>query len=271
MKGFTYEGQKLNIIKKDDNMWFRAKTVANILKYTNTRKAIRDHVDLEDKITLNGLKFWGNDSFPLKNNHVIYINESGLYSLILRSDMDKAKEFKRWVTKEVLPSIRKNGRYEYNHKPFKMLTFNINTEYDLHKKVVNFIRNNYPKAILIPSLGENQITVNMRLKSYNMGYQKGACDLFIGNMHLNYSGFAIEFKTPTGHGKLSKEQEMMLQEYENNNYKTLVSNDYDEIIKEIILYFLGVRIKCKHCSRKFKSTETLSNHCNYVHKYVKVI
>ena len=84
-------------------------------------------------------------------------------------------------------------------------------------------------------------------------------------MHLKYSGFAIEFKTPTGYGKLSEEQEIMLQEYENNNYKILVSNDYDEIIKEIILYFQGVRIKCKRCSRKFKSTETLKNHTNYIH------
>ena len=261
MENFIYEGKKLDIIKKDDDIWLRAKIVANILKYTNTRKAIRDHVDSEDKITLNDLK-----SFPLKNNHVIYINESGLYTLILRSDMDKAKEFKRWVTKDVLPSIRKTGKYEFNNRPYKMLTFNINTEYDLHKKVVNFIRNNYPKAILIPTLGENQITCNMRIKSYNMVYQKGACDLFIGNMHLKYSGFAIEFKTPTGYGKLSKEQEMMLQEYENNNYKILVSNDYDEIIKEIILYFQGVRIKCKYCYRKFKSIETTSNHLKFIHK-----
>ena len=303
MDMFTYEGKKLNIIKKDDDIWFRAKTVADILGYEDTKKAIFKHVDEEDKCSLKRLKSRGGDSSPLTGNtgntifkHVdsedkcslkrlksrgneslpltwntgntIYINESGLYSLILRSKMDKAKEFKRWVTKEVLPSIRKTGKYEFKNKTYKMLTFNINTEYDLHKKVVNFIRNNYPKAILIPTLGENQINGNMRIKSYNMGYQKGACDLFIGNMHLKYTGFAIECKTPTGYGKLSKEQEMMLQEYENNNYKTLVSNDYDEIIKEIILYFQGVRIKCKHCSRKFKSSETLSNHSNYIHKHL---
>ena len=46
MENFIYEGKKLDIIKKDDDIWFRAKIVANILKYTNTRKAIRDHVDL---------------------------------------------------------------------------------------------------------------------------------------------------------------------------------------------------------------------------------
>ena len=270
MEIFTYEGKKLNIIKKDDDIWFRGKTVANILGYEDTKKAIFKHVDEEDKCSLKRFKSKGDDSSPLTRNagNTIYINESGLYSLILRSKMDKAKDFQRWVTKEVLPSIRKTGKYEFNNRPYKMLTFNINTEYDLHKKVVNFIRNNYPKAILIPTLGENQINGNMRIKSYNMGYQKGACDLFIGNMHLKYSGFAIEFKTPTGYGKLSEQQEMMLQEYENNNYKILVSNDYDEIIKEIILYFQGVRIKCKHCSRKFKSTETLSNHLKFIHKHL---
>ena len=86
---FIYEKTKLNIIEKDNDIWFHAKTVGNILKYTNTRKAIRDHVDCEDKITLNDLKSRGNELFPLKNNNIMYINESGLYSLILRSKMDE--------------------------------------------------------------------------------------------------------------------------------------------------------------------------------------
>ena len=267
MEIFIYEGIEMAVIKKDDEIWFRAKTVANILKYSNQRKAIIDHVNSEDKCTLNELKFMGNESLPLVRNtkNTIYINESGLYSLILRSNMDKAKEFKRWVTKEVLPSIRKTGRYEYNHKPFKMLTFNIQTEYDLHKKVVNFIKNYYPKALLIASLGENQITSNMRWKSYLKGYQKGSPDLIIQNLHIVHSGFAIEFKSPKGHGKLLEHQNVMLQEYENNNFKVLVSNEYDEIIKEIIHYFDGVRIKCNYCSRKFKSSKTLKNHSNYIH------
>ena len=183
--------------------------------------------------------------------------------------MDKAKEFKRWVTKEVLPSIRKTGRYEYNHKPFKMLTFNIQTEFDLHKKVVNFIRNHYPKALLNATLGENQINSNMRLRSYNMGYQKGSPDLIIQNLHMKYSGFAIEFKSPSGYEKLSDKQQIMLQEYKNNNFKVLVSNDYDEILEEIIHYFDGVRIKCINCSRKFKSAETTKNHSKYIHKCYK--
>lgn len=83
---------------------FVAKDVATILGYTNTAKAIRDHIDDEDKLTerivLSG-----------QNREVIFINESGLYSLILSSKMPNARKFKRWVTAEVLPAIRKHGMY----------------------------------------------------------------------------------------------------------------------------------------------------------------
>lgn len=81
---------------------FVGKDVADILGYANIPKAIRDHVDDEDKLTerivLSG-----------QNREVIFINESGLYSLILSSKMPNAKKFKRWVTSEVLPAIRKHG------------------------------------------------------------------------------------------------------------------------------------------------------------------
>lgn len=83
---------------------FIGKDVADILGYTNTAKAIRDHVDAYDKLTerivLSG-----------QNREVIFINESGLYSLILSSKMPNARRFKHWVTAEVLPSIHKHGMY----------------------------------------------------------------------------------------------------------------------------------------------------------------
>ena len=265
---FTYENNELSVIKKGDDIWFKAKTIAEILEYKNTREAIIDHVDSEDKMTLRDLISRGRKILPQKNDHMIYINESGLYTLILKSKMEKATEFQKWVTKEVLPSIRKSGRYELNHKPFKMLTFNIQSEYDLQKKVVNYIKNHHPKALLNATLGENQITNSMRSKSYNMGYQKGSPDLIIQNLHKDYSGFVIEFKNPNGNGKLSEHQKEMLKEYKNNAYKVLVSNDYDEILTEIIHYFDGVRIKCNYCKNKLKSTETLNNHLKYFHKHI---
>ena len=86
-----------------EEIWFVGKDVAEILGYSNPQKAIRDHVDSEDK-TLN-------ESFTVNGTKGILINESGLYSLVLSSKLPSAKEFKRWVTSEVLPSIRKHGAY----------------------------------------------------------------------------------------------------------------------------------------------------------------
>ena len=83
---------------------------------------------------------------PLKRNEgdAIYINESGLYSLTLRSKLESAHLFKQWVTKDVLPSIRKMGKYIYNdnmnHKYIANLTFKIENETDLHTKVVSFLK-----------------------------------------------------------------------------------------------------------------------------------
>lgn len=95
---------QIRIIEKDGEPWLVGKDVAEILGYTNTPKAIRDHIDDEDKLTerivLSG-----------QNREAILINESGLYSLVLSSKLPTAKKFKRWVTNEVLPSIRKHGAY----------------------------------------------------------------------------------------------------------------------------------------------------------------
>lgn len=87
----------------DGEPFFVGKDVAVILGYSNPQKALRDHVDEEDK-TLN-------DSFTVNGTKGILINESGLYSLILSSKLPNAKKFKRWVTSEVLPSIRRYGMY----------------------------------------------------------------------------------------------------------------------------------------------------------------
>jgi len=109
---FHFEDSSLSVIKHDDDIWFRGKSVATILGYKNTKDSLIRHVDSDDKMKLGDF-VKGRDSRPLEKNekNTIYINESGLYSLILRSKLEKAKQFKRWVTKEVLPSIRKTGSY----------------------------------------------------------------------------------------------------------------------------------------------------------------
>src|SRR6185503_2372614 len=103
---------------------------------------------------------------------------SGLYSLILSSKLPKAKEFKQWVTNEVLLSIRKTGQYlNKNIKP--KIFFNCQTESDLQQAIVNYLRNKYPTLYFTANLGELQDTQQKRIKSFQMGYQKGSPDIFI--------------------------------------------------------------------------------------------
>jgi anti-repressor protein len=90
----------------DNEPYFVGKDVAKALGYTNPQKAIKDHVDEEDRTV--------NESFTVNGTQGLLINESGLYSLILSSKLPNAKKFKRWVTSEVIPSIRKYGGYIAN-------------------------------------------------------------------------------------------------------------------------------------------------------------
>ena len=94
--------------------------------------------------------------------------------------------------------------------------------------------------IFTVTLSENQDTVHKRIDSFKKGYLRGSPDLIINNLHKHYSSFAIEMKSPKGNGVLSPDQSMMLRQYQNNGFKTLVSNDYDQIIKQIIEYFRDV-------------------------------
>ena len=228
-KVFKYEATELPVIMCKDNIWFKAVAVATILKYTNQRKAIRDHVDSEDKRKLSELvlKTKWNESFPLQTGslkgnegNTVYINESGLYSLILRSKLECARIFKRWVTMDVLPSIRKTGRYDYcmNHKYSNMLTFKIENETDLHVKVVSFLKKRYPHILFTVTLGENEDTAFKRIDSFKKGYLRGSPDLIINNLHKHYTGFCIEFKSPKRNGVLSPDQSMILLQYQNNGF-----------------------------------------------------
>ena len=94
----------IRTIELDGEPWMVGKDVAIVLGYGDTDQALRRHVDDEDKLTRN---FDGSG----QNRSMTIINESGLYSLVLSSKLPAAKKFKRWVTKEVLPSIRKTGGY----------------------------------------------------------------------------------------------------------------------------------------------------------------
>ena len=125
----------------------------------------------------------------------------------------------------MLKNIKKNSQFE------------ILNEYDLHCRVVKFLRKRYPKLMLIAGLGELQDTSAKRATAYNKGYRGGQPDVLLLHRTDTYNGMAIEFKHPNGSGRLSTKQENFLLDLNDNcDYKVIVSNDYDEILLNILEY-----------------------------------
>lgn len=106
LKELNYQGKEVRVVEYQGNPYFVGKDVAKVLGYSNTRKALIDHVDSDEKI--DGVTI--RDSIGREQNPIL-INESGLYSLVFSSRLESAKKFRKWVTKEVLPDIRKYGIY----------------------------------------------------------------------------------------------------------------------------------------------------------------
>ncbi|WP_312065642.1 phage antirepressor [Leuconostoc lactis] len=110
---FNFEANEVRTVIIDNEAWFVGKDVAQALGYQDTPKAIKQHVDPDDRLTLTGQNAHLEN---LPNRGVVGVNESGVYSLIFGSKLDSAKRFKKWVTSEVLPAIRKHGTYMTNEK-----------------------------------------------------------------------------------------------------------------------------------------------------------
>ena len=319
----TFKNEELGLelksyIDKQQIIWFRGKDVAEILGYSNTKKAVLTHVDIEDKKQLFnyhtsvhktgpvapntrgpktgpvGSNTRGPKTGPVAPNTrgpktgpvgsntrgpktgpvapsgsmCTYINESGFYSLVLSSKLETAKKFKRWITSEVLPSIRKYGQYKLFDSPWNKMIM-ISNERDLHYKVVQLIRNYYPDSILVAGLGKNQDTEDKRLDSYKKGYQRGTPDLMVLNYHNYYKGLCIEFKSPTNNYNISEDQLKMKKKYRDNDYAFILSNDYDKISKLIHKYMDGVRIPCEYCTKAFTTKEKLEIHYKVIHRIEK--
>lgn len=145
---------QIRTITDNDGIYFVGKDVAEILGYANTQKAIRDHVDEEDKLTerivLSG-----------QNREVITINESGLYSLVLSSKLPSAKRFKRWVTSEVLPALRRQGGYMLtgaNETPEQIMARALKIADEALKRKDALIEEMKPKAMFADAVGASDNT-----------------------------------------------------------------------------------------------------------------
>ena len=158
---------KLTVMEKDGEFFFIGKEVAEKLGYARGRKAVSDHVDAEDR-----------DEVPFQDSigriqKTVIINESGLYSLILSSKLPQAKEFKRWITTEVLPSIRRNGGYikdQENMSDEEILANAVLLANNLIAEKEKIIEDLEPKAKYFDELVNNHLLTNFRKYSKRASY-----------------------------------------------------------------------------------------------------
>ena len=149
---------KLTVMEKDGEFFFIGKEVAEKLGYSNTRDALVRHVDIADKADVvfhDGRQ----------RRSMVSINESGLYSLILSSKLPQAKEFKKWITTEVLPSIRKNGGYIKNQEKMsneEILANAVLLANHLIAEKEKIIEDLEPKAKYFDELANNNLLTNFR-------------------------------------------------------------------------------------------------------------
>jgi prophage antirepressor-like protein len=136
LKIFNFENNEVRSVIIDDEPYFIGKDVAEVLGYKDTAQAIKQHVDKEDKLISNYY-------VSGQNRKMVVVNESGIYSLVFGASKqgknpdvkENAKKFKRWVTSEVLPSIRKTGGYQVPQDPMQVLELMFQAQKDTKEKV----------------------------------------------------------------------------------------------------------------------------------------
>lgn len=174
---FNFRGQDVRTVIINNEPYFVGKDVAEILGYTNPRQALKNHVDEDDK----GVS---KCDTPGGKQNLVIINESGLYSLILSSKLPQAKEVKRWVTSEVLPTIRKHGMFAtdelLDNPDFAIATLQkLKEEREAKKLLEATIEEQKPKVIFANAVSASHTSMLvgefaklMRQNGVNMGQNR---------------------------------------------------------------------------------------------------
>ena len=190
----------------NNQAWFVGVDCAVALKYVNTKQALLRHVDEEDRKVLQSVDFIErsrNDTFEIPPRGMTFINESGLFSLILRSDMPEAKKFKRWVTSEIIPAVLHNGGYIAGQENLtdaelmaKALLVAQNTIAEREKRIAamtrtiedqtNLIAEMKPKATYYDSILHCKDTMCARLIAMDYGISANKLNKILHEQHIQY-------------------------------------------------------------------------------------
>jgi anti-repressor protein len=160
LKVFDFDGRQVRIVEKDDQPWWVAKDVCDVLEHSNSRKAIEllddDEKGVSKVYTLGGMQ------------DMTVINESGLYTLITRSNKLEARRFRKWVTSEVLPSIRKHGGYLTDRKIEEVLSDpdtlihlaqNLKAEREKCRVLEDKVNEDHPKVLFAESVAASESSI----------------------------------------------------------------------------------------------------------------
>lgn len=222
---------QIRTITKDNEVWFVGRDIATALGYSDTNKAVAMHVDDEDK-QLNDKT---SSSFGQRGATII--NESGLYSLVLSSKLSSAKKFKRWITSEVLPSIRKHGGYLtpakieevlLNPDTIIKLATDLKEERAKRVEVEKQLEINKPKVLFAEAVATAKTSILIgelaKLIKQN-GYDIGQKRLF---QYLRENGYLIKQKGSAYNSPTQKSMDMGLFEIKE---RTINHSDHIEIVK----------------------------------------
>ena len=239
---------KIRVLEIDGQPWFVGMDVTGILEYSNGSRDINRHVDEEDR------QNYRNGTLEKSNRGVTIINESGLYSLILSSKLPQAKKFKRWVTSEVLPSIRRHGAYITEETFAKMLRSSEFTSELLDRLLAEREQNTVlrehiealaPKAryydLILQSKNAVQVSViakdyGMTAVSFNLLLHELCIQFKLGGTWLLYQGLAGKGYTYSRTYHVNEERRVMHTYWTQAGrlflYKTLKENGIIPLIED---------------------------------------
>lgn len=234
LKFFDFKTQELRVLRGSDNPLFIGEDVARILGYARPKKALLDHVDAEDVISvivkksqLSQNRIHVNDSQGDKYVNVDAVNESGLYSLIFASKLPDAKKFKRWVTSEVLPQIRKTGSYQKSHTTSELMLMtmqSLSKDVEQNTKDIYYLKNTQE----IDSKQRFQLRKARNRKAVE------AC----GGIHSNF------YRQKGGSRRVFSELEHDLKnKFEIARYDDLRKDQFDDAIKFVNAWYPSMPLK----------------------------
>jgi prophage antirepressor-like protein len=236
-----YNSNKIEfLIDIENNIWFKFISISKLLNYKSNKDALRDLVDKDNKKLLKQIKvLTKNKDHP----NTVFINEKGIYNFLIKSRMKNAKDFQLWLINEVLPNLRKYGKYELNKK-IKSKLKNLNKKIKMLEKKNNILKNNmtkhkYPKGTHIYIIeDDNKYKIGYtddlekRLQTYNTG-------------KANKTNYAYYKKTTCGK-EIETCLKAMLNKYIYKSNKEFYNCSLDIIIKKI-LKCIKIEKDCNSC------------------------